>query len=152
MNTRFAFAVALGLLALGPPSAFAQGGDALAEAVRSYSPGMSLSSDEALVHRADFNGDGEPDVAAVLESEGKSALVIFNGSRSGFRAYPLYATLPAGPWRLDIVPPGRHRIVGPGGTVETSAPSIELVFPGRSSAMYVWTGGRYQVYGTENYN
>ncbi|HEY7471595.1 MAG TPA: hypothetical protein VIE68_04530 [Gemmatimonadota bacterium] len=151
MSTRFTLAVALGLLAYGPPRAFGQGDDALSGAVRTYSPGMSLSSDPALVHRADFNGDGQTDVAAVLESEGKSALVIFNASRSGYRAYPLYATLPAGPWRLDVVPPGRHRVLGAQGTIDLTSPAIELVFPGRSSAMYVWEGNRYQVYGTENH-
>ena len=40
---------------------------------------------------------------------------------------------------------------GAAGALETTAPSLELVFTGRSSAMYVWGNGRYQVHGTENY-
>ena len=92
----------------------------------------------------------EEDVAAVIEDGDKSALVIFNSSQSGYRAYPLYARLPAGPWRLDVVPPGRHRILGAKGAIDLASPAIELVFPGRSSAMYVWEGNRYQVYGTES--
>jgi hypothetical protein len=151
MNTRYTFTVAVGLLALAPLRAFGQGPEALARAVESYAPGMSLSSDPSLVHRGDFNGDGLEDVAAVLQSDGKSALVIFNASQNGYRAHPLYASLPGGPWRLDVVPPGRHRVLGQEGAVDLSSPAIELVFPGRSSAMYVWRGNRYQVYGTESH-
>lgn len=146
------FGIALALLALASPSALAQEPDAaLAEAIRSFDPGATLSLDPALVHAADFNGDGRQDVAAVLEGGGKSALVIFNRTPSGYRAYALYAALPQGPLRLRVVPPGRHRILGPEGTVEVPSPALELVFPGRASAMYAWGEGRYQVYGTENY-
>ena len=151
MTSRHTYVIAIGLLALAPARAYGQGTDALAGAVQSYSEGMSLSGDPAMVHRADFNGDGLQDVAAVLEGEDKSALVIFNSSQNGYRAYPLYARLPAGPWRLDVVPPGRHRVLGPKGAVDLASPAIELVFPGRSSAMYVWEGNRYQVYGTESH-
>lgn len=146
------FGSALAILALTSATAPAQEPDAaLAEAIRSYDPGASLSSDPALVHAADFNGDGHQDVAAVLEGGGKSALVIFHRTPSGYRAYALYAALPAGRLQLRVVPPGRHRTLGSQGTVEITSPALELVFPGRSSAMYAWGEGRYQVHGTENY-
>lgn len=152
MISRQTLAIVLALLTLGPSRASAQEDPALAEAVRAYASGISLSSDPAHVHVADFTGDGRPDVAAVLEGNGRSALVIFNRTAGGYQAHPLYASLPAAPWRLRSVAPGRHRILGPEGTVELSAPAIELVFPGRSSAIYAWRGNRYQVFGTENYH
>ena len=146
------FGIALAVLVLTGSSALAQEPDAaLAEAIRSYDPGATLSSDPALAHAADFNGDERQDVAVVLEGGGKAALVIFNRTPSGYRPYALYASLPPGPLQLRVVPPGRHRILGSAGTVEVSSPALELVFPGRASAMYAWGDGRYQVYGTESY-
>ena len=152
MSPRQTLGLALALLALGPPRAEAQDDPALAEAVAAYAAGMALSADPARVHVADFTGDGRPDVAAVLEGNGRSALVIFNRTARGYQAHPLYASLPSAPWELRAVGPGRHRILGPEGTVELSAPAIELVFPGRSSAIYAWRGNRSQVFGTENYH
>jgi hypothetical protein len=35
--------------------------------------------------------------------------------------------------------------------VQLKNAAVELIFPGRSSAMYVWENGRYQVYGTESF-
>jgi hypothetical protein len=145
------FGIALVLLAVTARGAAAQPDAALADAVRSYDPAAALSTNPALVHTQDFNGDGQPDVAAVLESEAKSALVIFHRTPSGFRAFSLYASLPPGPMELRVVPPGRHRVLSPQGTVVLSAPAVELVFPGKSSAMYVWGSNRYQVFPTENY-
>jgi hypothetical protein len=145
------FGIALVLLAVTARGAAAQPDAALADAVRSYDPAAALSTNPALVHTEDFNGDGRPDVAAVLESEAKSALVIFHRTPSGFRAFSLYASLPPGPMELRVVPPGRHRVLSPQGTVVISAPAVELVFPGKSSAMYVWGSNRYQVFPTENY-
>jgi hypothetical protein len=145
------FGIALVLLAVIARGAAAQTDAALADAVRSYDPAAALSTNPALVHTEDFNGDGQPDVAAVLESEAKSALVIFHRTPSGFRAVSLYASLPPGPMELRVVPPGRHRVLSPQGTVVLSAPAVELVFPGKSSAMYVWGSNRYQVFPTENY-
>jgi hypothetical protein len=145
------FGIALVLLAVTARGAAAQPDAALADAVRSYDPAAALSTNPALVHTEDFNGDGQPDVAAVLESEAKSALVIFHRTPSGFRAFSLYASLPPGPMELRVVPPGRHRVLSPQGTVVLSAPAVELVFPGKSSAMYVWGSNRYQVFPTENY-
>jgi hypothetical protein len=145
------FGIALVLLAVIARGAAAQTDAALADAVRSYDPAAALSTNPALVHTQDFNGDGQPDVAAVLESEAKSALVIFHRTPSGFRAFSLYASLPPGPLLLRVVPPGRHRVLGPQGTINVSAPALELIFPGKSSAMYVWGANRYQVYPTENY-
>ena len=139
------------LLAVTGAGAAAQPDAVLTEAIRSYDPAVALSADPALVHTGDFNGDGRPDVAAVLESERKSALVIFNRTASGYRAFSLYAALPPGPLQLRIVPPGRHRVQGPQGTVDISSPALELVFPGKSSAMYAWRASRYQVFPTENY-
>lgn len=153
MISRHALGIALGLLAMTATRTSGQNAEAaLAEAIRSYNPGMSLSSDPGLVHAADFTGDGSPDLAAVLEGTGKSALVIFNQTRSGYQTHALYASLPAGPWKLRVVPPGRHRILGSKGSVEIGSSAVELIFPGRSSAMYVWHGDRYQVLGTENYH
>jgi hypothetical protein len=143
--------IALVLLAVTGRGAAAQPDPALTDAVRAYDPAAAVSTDPALVHTEDFNGDGRPDVAAVLESEAKSALVIFHRTPSGFRAFSLYASLPPGPLLLRVVPPGRHRVLGPQGTINVSAPALELIFPGKSSAMYVWGANRYQVYPTENY-
>jgi hypothetical protein len=152
MTSRKTFAFALGLLALAPGRAPAQEDPALADAVRAYASGMSLATDPALVHAADFTGDGRPDVAAVLEGSGRSALVIFNRTDRGYQTHPLYANLPEGPWDIRVVGPGRHRVLGTEGTLELTSPAIELVFPGRSSAIYAWRGNRYQVFGTENYH
>lgn len=146
-----ALGIATVAVALTAARAPAQPDAGLADAVRAFDPAASISADPELTKSADFNGDGRQDVAAVLEGGGKSALVIFNGTTSGFRPYALYATLPGGPVELHVIPPGRHRVLGAKGTLETTAPSLELVFPGRSSAMYVWGNGRYQVHGTENY-
>lgn len=143
----------IALLSLVGSSARAQVPDArLSDAVRAYDSRMSLSSDPALVQTADFTGDGRADVAAVLEGGGKSAFVIFNRTPSGFEPHALYASLPQADYRLRVVAPGRYRVVGGQGTVEITASAAELVFPGRSSAMYVWRENRYQVYGTENYH
>ena len=152
MNSRQTLGFALGLLALWPTRAPAQDDPALAEAVRAYASGMSLAADPERVHAADFTGDGLPDVAAVLEGGGRSALVIFNRTARGYQPHPLYANLPAGPWTIRTVAPGRHRVLGTEGTVELTSPAIELIFPGRSSAIYAWRGNRYQVFGTENYH
>ncbi|HET6361333.1 MAG TPA: hypothetical protein VFH11_04685 [Gemmatimonadota bacterium] len=138
-------------VAIATPRAMAQPDVGLAEAIRAYDPAASVAADPGLTQTADFNGDGREDVAAVLEGGGKSALVIFNRTASGYRPYALYASLPAGPVQLRVIPSGRHRVLGAAGALKTTAPSLELVFPGRSSAMYVWAGGRYQVHGTENY-
>ena len=151
MVHRHTLTVAIAAMTLVVPRATAQPDAGLAEAIRAFDPAASLSADPALTQTADFNGDGREDVAAVLEAGGKSALVIFNRTAGGYRPYALYASLPGGPVRLHVVPPGRHRVLGAAGTLETTAPSLELVFPGRSSAMYVWGNGRYQVHGTENY-
>jgi hypothetical protein len=143
--------IAIAAMTLVASRATAQPDAGLAEAIRAFDPALSLSADPALTQTADFNGDGREDVAAILEGGGKSSLVIFHRTAGGYRPYALYASLPAGPARLRVVPAGRHRALGAAGTLETTAPSLELVFPGRSSAMYVWGNGRYQVHGTENY-
>ena len=150
MVRRRAFGIAIAAVALTATRALAQPDAGLVEAVQSFDPAASISDDPA-PQTADFNGDGRDDVATVLEGNGKSALVIFNRTASGYRPYALYATLPGGPVQLRVVPPGRHRVLGAAGALKTTAPSLELVFPGRSSAMYVWGNGRYQVHGTENY-
>lgn len=139
--------IAITAVAIGAPRAAAQPDAGLAEAIRAYDSAASVGRTQT----ADFNGDGREDVAAILEGNGKSALVIFNRTASGYRPYALYASLPSGPVELRVVPPGRHRVLGAAGALETTAPSLELVFTGRSSAMYVWGNGRYQVHGTENY-
>lgn len=147
MLHRRTLGIAIAAVAIAASRAAAQPDAGLAEAVRAFDPGATVASSQA----ADFNGDGREDVAAILEGGGKSALVIFNRTAGGYRPYALYASLPSGPVELRVVPPGRHRVLGAAGVLETTAPSLELVFPGRSSAMYVWGNGRYQVHGTENY-
>ena len=122
----------------------------LEEALAQLGASVAIVTDADLVHRADFNGDGRPDIAAVVESDGRTGLVIFTSSPRGYQAHPLYTSLP-GPVRLRVVPPGRHRVLGAKREIELEAPGVELVFPGKSSAMYVWRGGRYQVHATENY-
>lgn len=151
MMHRRTLAIAIAAITVVAPRAMAQPDAGLAEAIHAYDPDATPSADPALTKTADFNGDGREDVATVLEGSGKSALVIFNRTANGYRPYALYASLPQGTVQLRVVPPGRHRVLGAAGTLETAAPSLELVFPGRSSAMYVWGSGRYQVHGTENY-
>lgn len=102
------------------------------------------------VQRADFNGDGITDVAAVVTRARGSGLVVFTSSSRGHQPIPLYTVLP-GPVRLQIVPPGRHRVLGPRREIDLEGPALELVFDGKSSAMYVWRQGRYEVHPTENY-
>jgi hypothetical protein len=150
MLRRRAFGIAIAAVALTAARALAQPDAGLAEAVRAYDPAATISQDPA-PQTADFNGDGREDVAAVLENGGKSALVIFHRTPGGYRPYALFASLPGGPLQLRVIPPGRHRVLGAAAALETTTPSLELAFPGRSSAMYVWGGGRYQVHGTENY-
>ena len=151
MLNRRTFGIAVAAVAIAASRATAQPDAGLAEAIRAYDPAATVSADPALTQSADFNGDGREDVAAVLEGGGKSALVIFNRTADGYRPYALYASLPSGPVQLRVVPPGRHSVLGAAGALKTTAPSLELVFPRRSSAMYVWRDGRYQVHGTENY-
>ena len=151
MMHRRTLGIAIAAMTIAAPRAMAQPDAGLAEAIRAYDSAASLSADPALTKTADFNGDGREDVAAVLERGEKSALVIFHRTDGGYRPYALYASLPDGPVQLRVLAPGRHRALGAAGTLETNAPSLELVFPGRSSAMYVWGNGRYQVHGTENY-
>lgn len=150
MICRRALGIAIAAVTLTAARAVAQPDPGLAEAVQAYDPAASISGDPS-PQTADFNGDGVEDVAAVLVGGGKSALVIFNRTANGYRPYALYTSLPGGPVQLRVVPPGRHRVLGAVGALETTAPSLELVFPGRSSAMYVWGRGRYQVHGTESY-
>lgn len=150
MVRRRALGIAIAAMTLSATHALAQPDPGLAGAVQAYDPSASVAQDPA-PQTADFNGDGRDDVAAVLESGGKTALVIFHRTAQGYRPYALYASLPGGPVRLRVVPPGRHRVLGASGVLETTTPALELVFPGRSSAMYVWAEGRYQVHGTENY-
>jgi hypothetical protein len=151
MIRRSPLVLALSLVALAASRAPAQIAEAaLDDAVRSYDSRMELAAEPG-PQVADFDGDGSVDVVAVLEGGGKTALVIFNRTASGYVPHALYASLPHSEYRVRVVPPGRYRIVGAEGTVQTKSSAVELVFPGRSSAMYVWGGSRYQVYATENY-
>lgn len=125
---------------------------ALAAAVGAYDPALILPADGNLVQWADFTGDGRPDVAAVLDGPGGSALVIFTAIPGGYQPHPLYTALPRGPIELRLVLPGWHRVLGAKGAVELTDPAVELVFPGRSSAIYAWAGGRFQVHATENHH
>lgn len=122
----------------------------LQRAARAYDPSLAWSASVSPV-RGDFNGDGRTDVAAILESGDRRSLVVFHGSETGYDAYPLYTRLPQGEVALRRVDPGRYRVVGPQGAVELLHESVELVFPGRSSALYAWKNGRYDTYGTERH-
>lgn len=124
---------------------------ALAAAVSAYDPDLRLPEGADLVQWADFTGDGRPDVAAVLSDAQRTSLVIFNATPGGFQPHPLYGDLPRGPLVLRPVLPGWHRVLGRAGSVELTSPAVELVFPGRSSAIYAWQDGRYRVHPTENY-
>lgn len=124
---------------------------ALQSAMRAFGPDVSIAEGENLSVRADFNGDGKDDVAAVVRSPDRSALVVFHSTNGGYDTVPLYTRLPSGELELRTVPAGRRSVVGNAGSVQLENPAVELIFPGRSSAMYVWERGRYQVYGTESF-
>ena len=129
MTIRHLPTLALALLAMQPSLTYAQDDPELAEAIRGYATGMSLSADPANHYVADFTGDGRPDVAAVLDSDGRSALVIFNRTARGYQAYPLYASLPAGPWQLRVEEPGRHRILAARGRSSSRLPRSSSCSP-----------------------
>jgi hypothetical protein len=141
-------AVLLTLALAGPAQAQE---NALESAVRAFGPDMTLPEGENQSVRGDFNGDGREDVAAVVRGPDRSALVVFHSTGDGYDMRPLYTRLPSGDVQLHLVPPGRRSVVGNAAGVQLKNPAVELVFPGRSSAMYVWEGGRYQVYGTESF-
>lgn len=122
----------------------------LDRAVREFDPSLRWSGGESAV-RGDFNGDGTVDVAAVLEGENRRSLVVFHGGEDGYVAYPLFARLPSHELTLSRVEPGRYPVLGPEGAVDLRHPAVELVFPGRSSVLYVWKGGRYITHATEQY-
>lgn len=150
MKARIPYAlVTIALVGLVSGPARAQDAS-LQRAVRAYDPALQWSSDVQTV-RGDFNGDGRPDVAAILESAERRSLVVFHGGELGYSAFPLYTRLPQGEVFLRRVDPGRYRVLGSQGTVELRHESVELVFPGRSSALYVWRNGRYDTFGTERY-
>lgn len=136
-------------LALAPPARAQE--SALQSAVRAFGPDMTLPEEEGLSARADFNGDGREDVAAVVRGPQRTALVVFHSTTGGYEMVPLYTRLPSGDVELRVVPAGRRPVIGNAGSVQLRNPAVELIFPGRSSAMYVWEAGRYQVYGTESF-
>lgn len=148
--TRIRYAlVTIALTVLVAGSARAQDAS-LERAARAYDPAFRWSNDVPPV-RGDFNGDGSTDVAAILESAERRSLVVFHGGEDGYSPFPLYTRLPRGEVSLRRVDPGRYRVLGPPGAVELRHESVELVFPGRSSALYAWKNGRYDTYGTERY-
>jgi len=151
MKTRRTLGLLAGLaLAIVPPVRAQD--PALQEAVRAFDPSAAFVFESDRARVADFNGDGLADVSAILVAPERRALVVFNARRDGgYSAYPLFAVLPPGPVELRILQPGRHRVVGAEGVIELDKPAIELAFPGKSSALYAWRNGRYQVFGTENY-
>lgn len=140
---------ALLALALAVPARAQE--NALQSAVQAFGPDMVLPEGENLSVRGDFNGDGREDVAAVVRAPDRSALVVFHSTGDGYDLMPLYTRLPSGDVQLRLVPAGRRSVVGNAAGVQLKNPALELIFPGRSSAMYVWQGGRYQVYGTESF-
>lgn len=141
--------VALAALAFAAPASAQE--SPLQSAMRAFGPDMTIPEGENLSIRGDFNGDGREDVAAVVRGPDRSALVVFHSTGDGYEMVPLYTRLPSGDVELRVVPAGRRPIVGNSGIVQLKNAAVELIFPGRSSAMYVWGGGRYQVYGTESF-
>ena len=118
---------------------------AIAAAVRQFDPDLAIP-EGGILHMADFDGDGREDVAAILTAPGRRALIVLRAVRGGYEPHPLYASLPPGEFELRLVPPGRHRVLDPQGMIEHVNPGLELVFPRRSSALYVWRDGRFRVF------
>lgn len=142
----------LALWLFAPTSALGQGGAALEAALRELDPSMSVADGPDTIQRGDFDGDGLEDVAAIVTDGRRRALVALHARAGGFRAHMLHARLPDGTVRLRVLAPGRHAALEPRGYVELGTASIELIFPGRSSAIYAWTDGRYRVIPNENYS
>lgn len=111
----------------------------------------SLRPVEGLVVRADFDRDGDQDAAAVVTDGRRRSFLVLESDEGRWRVHLLYARLPDTAIRLRLAPPGSHPVLGAQGTVELEAPGVELVFPGRSSALYAYRAGKWRVFGTENY-
>lgn len=122
----------------------------LDRALRKFDADLAIVTEPGLVVRGDFNADSREDVAAIVHGPERSSFVIFHASADGYQINPLYTNLPDGA-ELRLVEPGRHKVIGPQRSVSLDSPAVELIFPGRSSAMYVWRRYRYQVYGTERF-
>ena len=150
------YAVLIAATLAAPPALaqeFAVMGDrsALERAAAVLDPGLRLPDNAAQLQAGDFTGDGELDVGAILHAGERTALVVFHATPTGYHAHPLYTTLPPGDVAIRVVAPGRHRVQGPEGTIDLALPALELILPGRTSALYVWTRDRYAVYPTESY-
>ena len=139
-------ALAFGLML---PGLAAAQDHALLQAVSEFDASLTVAP--GWTRAADFDADGLEDVAAILDGGDRHAFVVFRATPHGYEIHPLYATLPNGDFDLRLLPPGRRRVLGAEGVLEHSAPALELVFPGRSSAIYAWRGGRFQIFATENY-
>jgi hypothetical protein len=135
-------------LAAGPARAQAFPPGA-ADAAREIDPELTFPGEGGIAHVADLDGDGRDDVAAILSALDRRALIVFRATPGGYEAHPLYISLPAGDLDLRLVPPGRHRVLDPQGMIEHATPGLELVFPGRSSAIYIWRDGRFRVFELE---
>ncbi|MDX1660581.1 MAG: hypothetical protein R3326_02215 [Gemmatimonadota bacterium] len=148
-NMRFRWPVfgVVGIFLLAVPVR-AQDAD-LSRALEGYDPALRPVGE--LVVRADFDADGDLDAAAVATDGRDRAFLVLEADERAWRVHPLYARLPDTPVRLRLVPPGTRRVLGGKGTIELASPGVELVFPGRSSALYVYENGKWRVHGTENY-
>ncbi|MBW3660207.1 MAG: hypothetical protein KY397_01055 [Gemmatimonadetes bacterium] len=142
--------VILALVATLAVAGGARGQEAdLASALGGYDASLRPLGD--LVVHADFDGDGDRDFAAVVTDGSRSVFLVLQAGEGEWQVRPLYARLPDVPVRLRVIQPGSHRVLDAQRTVELRDPGVELIFPGRSSALYAWRDGRWQVYGTENY-
>jgi hypothetical protein len=121
----------------------------VAETIQAFDPTLTFPAEGGIVHVSDFDGDGREDVTTVLVGTERRALVVFRATPRGYEPHPLYASLPGGDFELRIVAPGRRRVLDPQGMIEHATPALELVFPGRSSALYVWREGRFRVFQLE---
>jgi hypothetical protein len=139
-------------IAAPAPAAFAQIDDAVTAALGALDPALVPADGPATVQTGDFDGDGGMDVAMIVTDGRRRALAAFHGGPRGYQGHILHNRLPDGPVRIRVVPPGRYRSLGERGYVDVASDAIELVFPGRSSALYAWDGQRYRVHATESYS
>lgn len=120
-------------------------------ALHDLAPAFRVREGPDALRTGDFDGDGTTDVVAIVTDGRQEALAIFHTGSDGVQAHLVNARLPAGAVKLRVVPPGRHRVLDARGSVILRTEAVELVLPGRWSAIYAWEGGRYRAFPTESY-
>lgn len=142
--------LAVGMVGSAGP-AVAQVDEAVAGALRALNPAFAPADGPATAQAGDFDGDGRADVAVIVTDGRRRALVALHGGPGGYGGHILHNRLPDGSVRIHVAPPGRRPALEERGYVDLATDAIELVFPGRSSALYAWDGERYRVHATETY-